>query len=76
MAVQQDDSGQWVPLLGGHGVPLVYERPADGAVPVARWQELHHSGLHPDDILAQSFVLETQEPSLDSLEKIGSALGR
>jgi hypothetical protein len=31
---------------------------------------------HPDDILAQSFVLVTQEPSLDSLEKIGSALGR
>lgn len=77
MAVQPDDSGQWVPLIGAHGLPLMYD--SGPLLP----QYLSLAGrnfttqiFHPDEILAQSFVLVAQQPSVDLLEKIGDALKR
>ncbi len=77
MAVQQDEAGQWVPLLGGEGLPLMYE---SGPL-MAQYLSLVGRNFtthvfHPDEILAQNFVLVAQQPSLDLLDKIGGALRR
>ena len=75
--MQQDEAGQWVPLLGGEGLPLMYE---SGPL-LAQYLSLVGRNFttqisHPDEILAQNFVLVAQQPSLDLLEKIGTALRR
>jgi hypothetical protein len=77
MAVQQDDSGKWIPLLGGDELPLMYE---SGPL-MAQYLSLVGNNFtsqvsHPDEILAQSFVLVAAQPSLDLLKKISTALQR
>jgi hypothetical protein len=77
MAVQQDENGQWAPLIGGQGLPLLY----DSGPLLAQYLSLVGRNFtsqifHPDEILAQSFALVIQQPSLDLLEKIGAALRR
>jgi hypothetical protein len=77
MAVQQDEGGQWVPLAGADRLPLIY----DSAPLMTQYLSLVGRNFtnrlfHPDEILAQSFVLLAQHPSLDVLAKISGALAR
>jgi len=77
MAVQSDDNGEWVPLVGAKGLPLMYE---SGPL-LPQYQSLVGRNFstqifHPDEILARSFVLVAEQPSLDLLGKIGDALRR
>jgi hypothetical protein len=75
MAVQQDENGQWVPLLGAQGRPLLYESgPLVGQYLSLVGRNFTSQIAYPDEILAQNFVLVVQQPSLDLLEKIGAAL--
>ena len=77
MAVQQDENGQWVPLLGAQGRPLLYESgPLVGQYLSLVGRNFTSQIAYPDEILAQNFVLVVQQPSLDLLEKIAAALGR
>jgi hypothetical protein len=77
MAVQQDETGQLAPLLGAKGLPLMYESGPLLAQYLALVGRNFTSQIaHPDEILAQNFVLVVEQPSLDLLEKIGGALRR
>jgi hypothetical protein len=77
MAVQQNDEGVWTPLVNGAGIPLIY----DSTPLVPQYLSLVGRNFtseifHPDEILAQSFVLIAQQPSLDLLGRVGAALSR
>ena len=77
MAVQQDETGQLAPLLGTKGLPLMYESGPLLAQYLALVGRNFTSQIaYPDEILAQNFVLVVEQPSLDLLEKIGTALRR
>lgn len=77
MAVQQDETGQLAPLLGAKGLPLMYESGPLLAQYLALVGRNFTSQIaYPDEILAQNFVLVVEQPSLDLLEKIGTALRR
>lgn len=77
MAVQEDETGQLAPLLGAKGLPLMYESGPLLAQYLALVGRNFTSQIaYPDEILAQNFVLVVEQPSLDLLEKIGTALRR
>jgi hypothetical protein len=77
MAVEQSDEGVWTPLVDGAGTPLMYN-----SAPILPeylslvGKNFTNEIFHPDEILAQSFVLIAQQPSLDLLGRIGAALSR
>jgi hypothetical protein len=77
MAVQQDDEGRWTPIVDGTGTPLMY----NSAPLLPQYLSLvggnfTNAIFQPDEILAQSFVLIAQQPSLDLLGRVGAALSR
>jgi hypothetical protein len=76
LAIEQDPAGQWVPVIGASGRPVMYE----SAPLMAQYLALVGSNFtqeifEPDQILAQNFVLIANQPSLNLLTAIGGILG-
>jgi hypothetical protein len=79
MAISTDDSGNWVPLTGAGGRPVMYlMTPNDPAL----WNQyldlvghnLTGELFHPDELIAQNFVFVATLPSLGLLTSIGAQL--
>jgi hypothetical protein len=77
MAVQENDDGMWVPIADGTGTPLMYSSaPLLPQYSSLVGRNFTNEIFHPDEILAQSFVLIAQQPSLDLLGRMAAALSR
>lgn len=71
LAIEQDPSGRWVALVGPDGHPVLYE----SAPLMSQYLKLVGANFteeifEPDEVLAQSFVLVANQPSLDLLAAI------
>jgi hypothetical protein len=75
MAIEQIGAG-WAPVLDGTGKPMMY----DSTPLLPQYLKLVGRNVtgqifHPDEILAQSFVLAAQQPSMELLARISARLG-
>lgn len=75
LAIEEDAAGHWAPVLGKDGRPLLY----DSAPLMPQYLKLVGKNFtqeifQPDEILAQSFVLVANQPSLGLLLPIADVL--
>jgi hypothetical protein len=77
MVIEQDSQGRWIPTMTSANQPILYQS-SDKKL-MAQYFELIGRNItgeifHPDEIIAQNFVLVANEPSLTLLSEINTVL--
>lgn len=73
--VLEESGGRWQVKLDGRGMPVMV--PSDVMMPAYLrlvGRNIPHEIFHPDEVLAQTFVLVMNEPGLDLLQKVAQEL--
>lgn len=75
LAIERDANKQWVVALNDAGQPLCYDsKPLLGQYRSLVGNNFSEEIFHPDEILAQNFVLASQEPALDVLSNLQKSM--
>jgi hypothetical protein len=80
MAIEQDSSGNWKPIIAPNSKPVVYlMNPRENPRLWEQYLDLvgyNVSGelFHPDEVLAQNFVFVANQPSMELLTEMGCIL--
>jgi hypothetical protein len=75
IAICQDAGGKWVPVVGENQQPIMVR--ADSVIEQYRdlvGRNFTHEIFHPDEILAQTFVLVVNQPSIGLINDISRSL--